>query len=474
MRRLCFLLITVVFLSGCYATSARLKPPLEEEGEVFLYVQPLPGEAERLRFIISEIVARRDDGREFPLTLALSEFSVSAVNRQRLVASGRVPPGSYRGLAFRAREAFLKGEEGENALLVPEEPLLAPFPFEVRKGRASVLEGTLRPTEAVRDRFSFSPSFFLIRPERPITALMGYVANYGSNDITVFNKKAARVVDVIATGAGPRGIALDQARQRAYVALAGEDSVDVIDLASDEIIHRIALAAGDRPQEPALSPDGRILLTANKGSDTVSVIDTVSFIELERIGLGPLPTQERTSGGSGPNSVLIDPTGRRAYVFNTLSDSISIIDLAASDFAARRVTATISVDAGPLRGQLNRKGDRLYVIHSLSSYLTVIDPSSLSVLQRISVGTGASALQIDARTDRIYLGRRFDPLVSVYEPGLDMPIDRIPAGGGVSSMAIDGEENDLYLVVPRKNSLKSVKELDIGEDAYWVTMMGQR
>ena len=466
MRRLCFLLITVAFLSGCYATSARLKPPLEEEGEVFLYVQPLPGEAERLRFDISEIVARRDDGREFPLTLAVSKFSVSAVNRQRLVASGRVPPGIYKGLAFRAHEAFLQGEEGENAMLMPEEPLLEPFSFEVRKGKAFVLEGSLRPKEAIRGRFGFSPSFSIAQPKKPITALMGYVVNQGSNNITVFNKKAGRVVDVIATGADPRGIALDQARQRAYVALAGEDSVDVIDVSSNEIIHRIVLNAGDRPQEPALTPDGRTLLTVNNGSNSVSIIDPVSFIELERINVG-----------NGPNTVLVDSSGKKAYVFNTMSDSFSIIDL-----AARQVTATISVDAGPLRGQLNRNGDRLYVIHSLSSYLSIIDTSSLAVVQRISVGTGARALKVDTRTDRIYLGRRFDPLVSVYQPGLDMPIDRIPAGEGVAGMAIDGEENELYLVVPQKNSLQSVNlisnrtvmELDIGVDAHWVTMMGER
>jgi YVTN family beta-propeller protein len=468
MRRLCFLLIAVVSLSACYASSGRVKQPLTEEGEVFFYVQPLPGEADRLRFDISEVIARRDDGKDFPLTVAMSEFRTSTVNRQRLVAFGIVPAGLYRGLAFHVKDAFLRGEEGESALLVSEQPQLAPLSFEVRKGRAFVLEGALRPKEAIQDRFSFTPSFALIRPERPITALMGYVVNYGSNDLTVFDKKARRVVDVIATGAGPRGIALDQARQRAYVTLADEDAVDVIDVSSNEIIHKIVLIAGDRPQEPALTPDGTILMTADKGSDTVSIIDPIAFIELERISVG-----------SGPNSVLIDASGKRAYVFNTLSDSISVIDLAAR---VKQVTATISVDAGPLRGQLNRNGDRLYVIHSRSPYLSVIDTSSLSLLQRISIGSGATALKIDTRTDRIYIGMRFDPFVSVYEPGFEMPIDRIRAGEGVSSMAIDGDENELYLTVPEKNTLKSVNlignqpvmELDVGEDAYWVTMMGER
>ena len=466
MRRLGLLLLMGVFLTSCHAATTLLKPPVGDEGSVVLYVQPFSEEAERIRFRISEVVARRDDGREFPLVLALTEFGAGTMKRQRLVASGAVPPGSYTGLAFRAPDAVLKGEAGESDLLVTEGFVPAPFPFEVKKGGSVLLEGTLRLADAVQGGFSFSPSFSLRRPDRPMAALIGYVANYRSNNVTVFNKRTGRVVDVIATGAGPRGIALDQVRRRAYVALADEDAVDVIDVARGEIIHRIELAAGDRPQEPALTGDGRLLVTANKGSDTVSIVDPLSFIELERISVG-----------SGPNAVLIESSGRRAYIFNTLSDSISIIDL-----AARVVAATISTDAGPLRGQLNRQEDRLYVIHARSSYLSVIGASDLALLRRIRIGPGASSLKIHRTTDRIYLGNDHDSVVSVYEPGLDLPVDMVRAGGGVSSMTIDSEENNLLLVVPQTHTLRSVNlignqmvmELDIGNDAYWVTVMGER
>jgi len=393
-------------------------------------------------------------------------FSMSVMRRQRIVASGLLPPGSYRGLSFRATDAFFKGAEGEYALLVPEKPQLTGLLFEVRKGKSTVIAGTLRAAEAVQDKSSFSPSFSLVHPDQPIAALTGYVVNYGANNITVFNKKSGQVTGVIATGMGPRGIALDRGRQRAYVTLAGDDAVDVIDVAVGDIVHRIPLLTGDHPQEPALTPDGRFLVTANKGSDTVSIIDSVSFIELEKITVG-----------KGPNSVLVDPAGRKAYVFNTLSDTISIIDL-----AKRSVVATIATDAGPLRGQLSLNGDRLSVIHSRSSYLTLIDPRTLAILRRISVGMGASALKLDTRTDRIFLGKRTDPLVSVYEPALELPTDTVPAGGGVSCIAIDNDENNLYLVIPRKKTLMSVNivsnqpvaELDVNEGAYWVTLMGER
>jgi len=455
-----------VVLSGCQLKSAYLKPPLEEEGEVFLYVQPFPAEARPLRFHIGEVAALREDGAAFPLSLAVSEFTISSMSRQRLVASGVLPAGSYTGLLFRATKAFLKGEEGETALSVPEERVLEGFPFAVRKAKSSVIGGMFRPADAVQGKSGFSPAFSLFRPEQPMTALLGYVANYGSNNITVFNKKSGQVSGVIATGMGPRGIALHRGLQRAYVALAGDDAVDVIDIVTGDSIQKINLNAGDRPQEPALTPDGRLLLTANKGSDTVSIIDAVSLIELERISVG-----------NGPNSVLIEATGRRAYVFNTLSDRISVIDL-----SGRKVSATIATDSGPLRGQMNSRGDRLYVIHSLSSNLTVIDPVTLSVLQRISVGREMSSLKFDTRTNRIILGKRFDPLISVYEPGLAMPIDTILTRGGVSFISIDNDENNLYLLIPGKRILASinlvsgatVSELDVGEGAYWVTMTGER
>ncbi len=466
MRRVCFLFTVVVLLSGCYGTPALLKLPLVEEGSVFLYVQPFPAEAGQVRFHMSEVIARRDDGSEFPLTPVITEYSVDTIKRQRLAASGIMPPGQYTGLAFRASDAFLKGEAGENSLLVPENPVFVPFPFEVQKGKSFLIEGTLRPEEAARERFSFSPSFALVHPKLPITALMGYVSNSRSNNITVFNKKSGQVVDVIETGAGPQGIALDQLQRKAYVALADEDSIDIIDVTRDEIIHRIALSAGDHPQQPALTPGGRLLITANRGSDTVSIIDPLTFLELQRIAVG-----------RGPNAVLVDSSGKRAYVFNTLSDSISIVDITAG-----MVTATISTDAGPLWGQLNRKEDSLFVIHSFSPYLSVFDTSNLSLRQRIHVGSGASFLKVDATTDRIYLARRNDPLMQVYTPGLDIPVDRATVGGGISGMAIDGDENYLYCVIPQNNILKSISligyqevmEFDVGEGAYWVTLMGER
>jgi YVTN family beta-propeller protein len=468
-KTLCTLLsaLCFLFLLACQASLSRLRPPLEEEGEVYLYIQPFPQETDRLRFTIENIFAVSGDGREVPLEIRLRELKSSETRRQRLLAHGRLPPGAYVGISFRIKKAILKVEDGEADLLVPDVPVRTDFSFAVARKRAYVVSLTFNYGESISRGISFSPVFSAFIPAKPITSLAGYVTNTGSNNITVFDKRLDQVVGVIATGRGPAGMALDQRLRRVYVALSGEDAVEVIDVTGGESLNRVRLSQGDRPQEIALTPDGKFLLTVNAGSNTVSFIDSLSFFELGRINVG-----------NGPHSILIDPnTGRRAYVFNTLSGTISVLDI-----PNRGIVATLSTDPGPVRGHFNRRGDRLYVIHELTNYLTVLDPSSLSTRRRFQVMIGMNSIKVDNRTDLVFLGRKNDIIVEVYDPLSFVPVDIIRTGGTIAYMTIDSEENNLYLVNEDKKSLlvnnlvgkKMVYEIDVGEGPYWVVVMGER
>jgi len=461
-----YALCVFLVLCGCQAAIFRLRPPLEEEGEIYLYLQPYPQEAERLRFGMEGISAVSADGREFPVEISLREIKGKDVRRQRLLASGRVPPGSYVGLSFKVKKAILKVEDGDADLLVPEVPVRTDFPFNVIRKRAHVISLSFKYRESVSGGFSFSPVFSPFIPTRPIISLAGYVSNTISNNISVFDKKLGQVVGMIATGKGPAGMALDQRSKKVYVAISGEDEIVAIDITGGELTNRIKLPTGDRPQELALAPDGRTLLSLNVGTNSVSFIDPSSLFELNRVNVG-----------MGPRSILIDPNGRRAYVFNTFSGTISVLDI-----ANRAIVTTFSTDPGPLRGQFNRRGDNLYVIHELSSYLTVVDPISFRILKRFSVGPGMNFIKVDVRTDQVYIGRKNDTFVGVYNPLSFVSVDFIKTGGTIDNMAIDGEENNLYLVSSEMKSLmvsnlvrkRIVFEMDVGEGPYWVTMMGER
>ena len=463
---LILLLIVSLWLSGCQAKSVFLKPSLEEEGEFFIYLEPLPQEADRLTFTLGEVAAVREDGTTFPLSLFFQEIKGSEMKRQRLLASATLPPGHYIGLAFRAAKALLKHDDEEAALQVDPEAVRADFPFDIAKKKAFLVRLEFSVSKSVQDRHVFIPSFSISAPERPVASLAGYVANSASNTITVFDKERKEVVGVIATGAGPRGIVLDQRSRKAYVTLSMDDAVEVIDIAVGGVIDRIRMNTGDAPQEPALSTDGKFLFTANRGSDSVSVIDTVSLVEINRVPVG-----------QRPNSVLVDRAGKRIYAFNAQSNSISVIDV-----ATQSVAATLSTEAEPLRGDFNARGDRLYVIHKGSPYLSVIDPFSLASLERVYVGTGMSAIKEDIKTGLLYIGKAVGGSVDIFDPFSLFLVDSIITARSVAAMAMDGDENTLYLLTPENNTMtvfnlisrKTIAEIDVGEGAYWVALMGER
>jgi YVTN family beta-propeller protein len=458
-------LAAFIFITGCQAERTYLKPSLSEQGEVFVYLRPLPKESAPLKFSLTQVSAVREDGGEYPLALNFADIGRDVVTRQRSFASGELPPGNYVALSVGVAKATLQDEEGEEQLLIPEKPVRIECRFSVSRKKATFLSLTFRYDLSVKGGFSFSPSFSVTLPGKPVTGLVGYVSNYLDNTLTVFDKQADEVIGVIATGSGPRGMAFDQRRRRAYVALAGEDAVEVIDIVLGDSLARIRLKPGDNPQELALSADGKLLLTVNPGSNTVSMVDPLLYLETARIPVG-----------DGPASLLIDPAGVRAYVFNTLSQNISVIDI-----ASRTVVATASSAAGPSRGQMSRDGNVLYTIHELSSYLRLLNPSSLAVMQQFRVGMGLDAIKVDSLTNLIYTGRKYSPDIEVYEPSTFIPISVIKTPGGVNYLTMDGELNNLYAVIGDSKAVEVINlvtwevvaEFDVGEGPYWVSLMGE-
>jgi YVTN family beta-propeller protein len=460
------LFLASLLLFACQAMPSLVKPRLEEEGLVVVYLHSLPQEADRLTFRLEGMSAVREDGTNVPLSLHIAEIRGKELKRDWFLASGELPPGQYLGFSLRVAGATLKGEEGEIALPVSDEKSMTSFPFSIVKKKAQVVSLKFRYRDSLPGGIRFAPSFDAEVPAKPPSGLIVLVSSRGANTATVFDKVTGRVAAVIPTGTSPAGIALDPVSQKAYVAISGEDAVETIDLLGADVIGRGQLAIGDRPEELALTPDRRTLLSANAGSSTVSVVDTASMVETRRIQVG-----------NGPQSILVDRAGRRAYVFNTLSNTISVLDIGTGG-----VVATVATESGPVRGEFNRGGNRFYVLHKYSPYLAVYDPGTLSVVRRVYVGSGGTALKVDPRTDLIYLARQGTGEIAIYDPSSFLPIDSYRTREAVSHLTIDGERNYLYVVLPGSNKVRVIRligkgteyEVEVGDDPYWVTSMGER
>jgi YVTN family beta-propeller protein len=436
------------------------------DGGVYLYLQPLPPDAARLTFSMVSVSAVTGSGTEYPLAVSLKVAGPADTGKQRLLASGRLPTGSYAGFIFKVKQAGLKGDRGEVPLAVPDTPVRLDAPFAVGSPQAAVVWLVLKYQESVTTEAGFSPVFSAVAPSRPIAARAGFVTNSGSNTITVFDKGLAQAAAVIDTCAGPAGMALDQRRRRLYVACPKDDEIQAIDVVSGDILERSRVSPGDRPREVALTPDGSTLVSVNPGSNSVSFFDAVS-----------LTRQERVNVGSGPGSILVGPTGQRAFVLNALSSSVSVIDI-----ASRRLVATVSTDSAPLRGAFNGRGDRLYVIHDRSPYMTVLDPQQLTLVTRARLRIGVSAIAVDTVRGLVCIGGSSDTTIEFYDPNALMPIYAMKTRAGVSYLAVDAEDNRLYMVSATTQSLivgrladrKVASEIDVGDSPYCVAVMGEK
>lgn len=470
--------LPVLLLAACWVIPPQQGPDrsLVEEGEVLLYLQPFSQEAERITFTLTGVSAERDDGTLIPLLLRMPEIAGIDMKRQRLVASGRLTPGSYRGFSFELKNGLLRTEEGEAALLVPDQPVKKHSPFWIDKDKSMVLSLTFNYRDSIQNGYRFSPVFQIVQPERPLVGLTGYVTNQGSGTITVFDKRRMRVTGAIAVGDRPKGMVVDPLLKRAYAALPDDDAVVIVDIGSGEVINRIVLLRGDKPQDLVLSPDGKTLLTVNGGSNTVSFLDPESAVEITKVSVG-----------DGPQAIVADRSGARAYVFNTFSNSISVIDVpkCINDISRGRecaLLATVNTDYGPLFGEFNKKGDRLYVMYSGSPYLNVLDPVSFFVKSRVLVGMQPAALKVDTNTDMVYVARKGASEVDVYDPFSLLPVEVIRTQNSTDFMTIDNESNTLLLLSSEAetvtalelNSKSIVSAVQVGKDPYRVRVMGER
>ncbi len=98
------------------------------------------------------------------------------------------------------------------------------------------------------------------------------VGNWCSWDVSVVDLRSGREVRRIDAGVAPRGIAFSPDSRTAYVTLAGEDRLLVIDMRRFRVRRDIG-AVGVRPRHLVMSPGGRYLYITSEGVDSKRKVD---------------------------------------------------------------------------------------------------------------------------------------------------------------------------------------------------------
>ena len=135
--------------------------------------------------------------------------------------------------------------------------------------------------------------------------------------------------------------------------IASTGTISVLDPTTRTVVNNIDV--GLHPSGMALSPDGRRLYVVNANSDTVSVIRTLDdsvekTIDVKLFAGAPL--------GSAPDALAVSPDGKRLYVANAANNAVAVVE---PDNPGNPVRGFIPTGWFPTAVALSPSGNTLYV-----------------------------------------------------------------------------------------------------------------
>lgn len=202
-----------------------------------------------------------------------------------------------------------------------------------------------------------------------------YVTNFGSNSVSAIDVSTNTVTQTVTVGAFPSGIAISPDGTKAYVTNSGDGTVSVITLATGIVSRTFTLTSGAQPIGIAISPNGRFATITDYafGHNQVYTIDLATNV----VG--------GQNVGTSPYGIVFTPDSTKALITNFNSHTVSVLDV-----ASNQVTATIPVGFNPTGIAINPSGTSAYVAHDTGNKVSVIDLRTLVVTESRAMGFHSS------------------------------------------------------------------------------------
>jgi YVTN family beta-propeller protein len=207
---------------------------------------------------------------------------------------------------------------------------------------------------------------------------------------------APGAVDVIDTASMERvkSIAVKGAVHNTYVTPDGKfvvsgsipsKVISVIDQKTEEVAWSMTMDKGIRPMTFATNPDGstKWIFVQLSGFNGFAVVDFATQKEINRIKLPDLPAgkQPFPEGGNESHGMAVTSDGKTLVVNSRLNSSIYMYSL-----PDLKLQGSVEVGKSPDWVTLTPDGKRAYVANAASNSVSVVDIQAMKEITRIKVG----------------------------------------------------------------------------------------
>ena len=223
--------------------------------------------------------------------------------------------------------------------------------------------------------------------------------------------------------------AVDVKGRRLFIAALGNDTVEVLDVASNR--HMKSIPGFGEPQGVLYLPQSNRLYVASGSANRVDVLDAASLATVKRID--KLDDADNVRFDAAAGTVMVG-YGKGALRLLKADDAQSAGD--------------IKLAGHPESFQLETEGKRAFVNVPTSQHVAVVDRAKREVIATWPVSGAKSnfPMALDEKGRRLFVGARSPAVLLVYDIDMGKNVAKLPIGGDTDDVFFDTQRKRIYVV----------------------------
>lgn len=280
------------------------------------------------------------------------------------------------------------------------------------------------------------------------------ILHKGGSSLGYYTREG-RVLDTVATGKHPHEMVFspdgrllyvtDNGTMRIEQAGTGGNSLSIIDVAARKRVGSISLGEFRRPHGIDLDPATGHLAVSCELPDQLLIVDPTTRGIVRRY-----QTRGRTA-----HMVVFGPGGKYAYVSNSTSDNVSVINLANGE------VKLIATKPRPEGSVLSPDGKLVYVVNRNGKAVSIIDTERQALAGEIAAGDGPVRIAMTPDGSRLVWSLMNEKAIEIADPKTRKVVAKIPL-----------PEQPVSLNLSRDGKLAYASAQDV--DTVYVVSLGEK
>lgn len=270
-----------------------------------------------------------------------------------------------------------------------------------------------------------------------------YIANISGKSVSILDASTGAMRGAIVLAGGAHAVAVDGSTHLAYVTVnAAPWTVVALNGETQAIEAQVPLNFLFSLSGISVDPGSRVY-ASDYDSGNVAAIDISGAAPRELL---------RFKAGLFLQGVSVSPQTRRVYVTDSGNNQVSIFDAAGASVGSvpvLRLPTVIVQDAA---------AGRAYVANTMSDSISVVDTGRGAVAATIPLGTAGFGIAYEPSVGRLYVANYPADAVSVVDPLLGTVVGSWPVGAGPAAVAVDPGVQQIYVV---NNDDRNLAVLDL-------------